>query len=149
MKNAEIIKFLKEHGGLIFLVVLLLFFGVYHNDVFFAMLLVYILTIKFFLSDFLKKKTKKYIAIFIWIIAVFIFISGYYVNHYFPHGEIIDLTEYGCEPNHAEYEDCYQEDMRNLQIPEWAIFLKEYGVGMLMALVFAGLTLIDRESSDA
>jgi len=61
----------------------------------------------------------------------------------YPTGEIVCQND-----DRGPCGEKYKEDLRGLDNPNWAIFLKEYGIGLIMALFFAGLTLIDRKSSE-
>ncbi|KKP92697.1 MAG: hypothetical protein US25_C0083G0001 [Candidatus Moranbacteria bacterium GW2011_GWE1_36_7] len=72
MKNAKIVKFIKEHSGLTLISILVLSLGVYYTDYFFIILLLYIYIIKIFLSDFLQEKIKKYVATIIWTTVIIV-----------------------------------------------------------------------------
>lgn len=137
-----LLNFFKKHTGIILLSVLLLSLGIYHRDLFFIIVLAYTYIIKFLLSDILKKKTRKNIAMSLLVFIGIIFVLVLYANNFMSRGETIDLTEYGCEPsqNREEYEDCYREDMRNLQIPEWAKFLRSNWLVIEFALI--GMALV-------
>ena len=95
------------------------------------------------MKSIITQKAWLLISIFLWI-SFFSFLGFvYYVNHYMPHGEIIDLTEYGCEQfksgtlaSGIEQEDCYQENMDGLQIPNWAKYIRSswflYALALLL-----------------
>ncbi|NCA93633.1 MAG: hypothetical protein EOM84_00480 [Sphingobacteriia bacterium] len=146
----KIVNVFKKNPGITFWSVLLLSLWIYHKDLFFIIILLYTYIIILLLSNIFKEKTKKYISISVWIFAGLVFLTVLYVNNYMPHGEIIDLTEYGCEPsqNREEREDCYQEDMRNLQIPEWAKFLRSYGILLIMGLAGMGICAGSKKSEE-
>lgn len=148
MNANTIINLFKENKGIIIWSIILLSLGIYHKDPFFIMILAYSYIIKFLLSDILKKKTRKNIAMSLLVFIGIIFVLVFYTNNFMPRGETIDLTEYGCEPsqNREEYEDCYREDMRNLQIPEWAKFLRSNWLVIEFALI--GMVLVSYYKED-
>ncbi len=137
MSTNTIINLFKENKGIIIWSIILLSLGIYHRDLFFIIVLAYTYIIKFLLADILKKKTRKNIAMSLLVFIGIFFVLVLYVNNFMPRGEMIDLTEYGCEPNRnrEEYEDCYREDMRNLQIPEWAKILRSNWLVIEFALI--------------
>lgn len=135
----KILSLLKENSGMAILSILLLVLGIFSKDSFFIIALIYIYIIKLLLSDYFGEKTKKYIAIVIWTVAIFVFVSGYYVNHYLPKGEMYPTGEIVCQnDDRGPCREEYKEDLRGLDNPSWAIFLKKNGVSILIALVFAG-----------
>jgi hypothetical protein len=128
MEKIKFVDFLKENIGMASWTIILVLLGFFQKDLFWIFLLMYVFVVRLFLSDFFQEKTKKNIAKIIWVSVCLIFLAGYYVNNFMPSGEMIDLTEYGCEPGAVSdrqvKSDCYQENLANLQIPKWAKFLK-------------------------
>jgi hypothetical protein len=92
---------------------------------------------------YLNEKVRFSLAIVIWIAVIVVGGLTYYVNHYLPHGEEYSTGEYVC-PNDTSgpCREQYKEDLRGLDIPEWAKFLrKSDGQLVFFGLLFAGLTL--------
>lgn len=76
----------------------------------------------------MDKKTYNTLGIIVWWIFGISMVLTLYVNYYLPHGPMIN-TGYDCvEYNDGRSSDCgdqYVEDTRNLNIPDWAKFLRE------------------------
>lgn len=143
----KIINSLKENKGITIWSVILLSLGIYHRDLFFILVLAYVYIIKFLLSDIIIRRFRKNIAIGLWVFAGIIIITVLYVNNFMPRGEIIDLTEYECEDS-ERYSNCYQEDMRNLQIPEWAKFLRSNWLIIEVALAGMAFAVYYKEDAE-
>ncbi|MFA5778442.1 MAG: hypothetical protein WC870_03090 [Candidatus Paceibacterota bacterium] len=77
----------------------------------------------------MDKKTYNTLGIIVWWIFAITIGLTYYVNYHMPHGPMIN-TGYDCvEYNDGRSSACgdqYVEDTRNLNIPDWAKFLREY-----------------------
>jgi hypothetical protein len=65
----------------------------------------------------------------------------YYVNHYMPHGEYYPTGEYVSRYEGGPMVEQYKEDLRELNIPNWAKFLRVHGIGLSLILVIAGAVL--------
>jgi hypothetical protein len=80
------------------------------------------------------------------------FVTGgltYYVNHYMPHGPSYPTGEIVCEnDDRGPCGEEYKEDMRRVPIPEWAKFLREYFILVLMPLGVGATLLTARGSAD-
>jgi hypothetical protein len=149
MKKIKIIILLKENSGMTILSILLLTLGIFSRDKFFIIVLLYIYSIKLLLSDYFREKTKKYIAMVIWTVAIFVFASGYYVNHYLPRGEMYPTGDIVCQnDDRGPCGEEYKEDLRGLDNPSWAIFLKENGIPLMIALAFAGIVVSAKKSQE-
>jgi hypothetical protein len=89
----------------------------------------------------ITKKAWKLIAIISWILFVALFGIGYYVNHYMPHGQFYSTGDYVCQnddrgPCHEEY----KEDLRFLNIPKWAKFIRtSEGEVLIFGLLFVAI----------
>ena len=85
--------------------------------------------------------TKKYIRLIVWIIVITLIGLTFYVNWYMPHGPMID-TGYEIEPpewSRGGPVEKYVEDMRELNIPNWAKFLRKNTTGIfIIGLLVAG-----------
>ena len=134
---------IKKHLGLIILTILLVSLDIYKEEVFFTIFLIYGLFIKFLLSDFVKGKLRKLLAIIIW--TAFIIFSGLtvYVNYYLPHGPRYPTGEIVCQnDDRGPCGEEYKEDLRELNIPSWAKFIRQSeGMLSLLGLLFAGLVV--------
>jgi len=90
-----------------------------------------------------KKLVLNIAIIIVWV--SFVITSGlvFYVNHYMPHGPSYATGEYVCEND--DRGPCgpeYKEDTQNLNIPNWAIFIKNSeGQLLWMGLLFLGVIL--------
>ena len=91
-------------------------------------LVIYGLFIRYLIQTSLSKAKRRVIFYTLGIAAAVIFVAGYYVNYYMPHGPMIDGLE-----------EFYAEDMRNLNIPDWAKFLRSHDVALFFALAFAAV----------
>ena len=83
--------------------------------------------------------------------ALFIAMGGvtYYVNHYMPHGPSYPTGEMVCEnDDRGPCGEEYKKDMRRVPIPEWAKFLREYFILVLMPLGVGATLLTTRGSAD-
>lgn len=146
MKN-----FLKKYKWWIIFGVLAVLVDTLTRYLFFTIIFSYVLFIKFLLSNFLKEKSRKIIKIIILIILISSSGLTIYVNYYLPHGQMIDTgeTEEVCigDRNCKEVER-YVEDTRNLNIPDWAKFLRRYGNMMFFALFFAFIVSMKKEENN-
>ncbi len=116
---------------------------------FFTMFFVYALFINFLASGFLKEKFKKIVNAVILVILISSFGLTVYVNWYLPRGPMIDTgeTEEVCIADNRGCKEVerYVEDTRNLDIPEWAKFLKRYGLMTLLLIAFAYIASTKKE----
>jgi len=134
---------LKKHSGLIVLTIIIISLDVMHRELFFSILLSYGLLIKFFLSDFLRNEPRKILSIIIWSCFAIILGLTIYVNYYLPHGPSCPTGEIVCKnDDRGPCGEEYREDLQNVDIPEWAKFLrKSEGNLILMGLCFAGIAI--------
>jgi len=77
----------------------------------------------------------------IWLTAIGLGGGIYYVNHHLPHGPMYATGDVVCQnDDRGPCGEEYREDFENLDIPDWAKFLKGSEAGLLlMGLVFAGI----------
>lgn len=70
----------------------------------------------------------------------------FYVNWYMPHGPKYPTGEIVCQnDDRGPCGEQYKEDTRNLDIPEWAKFLRTSEATLLvMGLLFAGIVVGNR-----
>lgn len=85
----------------------------------------------------------------IWTVFLILFVLGIYVNWYLPHGPSYPTGEVICQnDDRGPCAEEYKEDMRGLNIPDWAKFFRTSEAMLLMlALAFAGI-IISKRSSD-
>lgn len=90
-----------------------------------------------------RKKIIIFLTILIWIGFFIVSVLIYYVNHYLPKGPIYPTGDIVCEyDNRGRCGESYEEDVRGLDVPEWAKFFKKSEGGLLwMALLFWGIVL--------
>lgn len=84
------------------------------------------------------QKTEKYwkiLSAIVWILF-FVFIAlTYYVNHYMPRGPLFSTGDYNCyNDDRGPCEEGYVEDMRSLDIPSWAKFIRKNFIGIFLVL---------------
>lgn len=132
----------KKYRTSIILIIIFISLNIYciwHKEFFFTIISLYGLMIKFFLSDFLKEGLRKILAITIWTAFTIFFGLTVYTNYYLPHGPSYPTGEIICRnDDRGPCGEKYIEDTRNLNIPEWAKFLRESkGELLLFGLLFA------------
>lgn len=135
----------KKYPSLTIFAVFCTSLSLYQRDSFFFILLLYVMLINFLLSGSLSIRIRKALEIVTWVsVATIICLIGY-VNHYLPHGPMIDIG-YDCtEYNDGRSTACgeqYLEDDRNLNIPDWAKFLRSSeSTQLLLSLSFIAIVL--------
>jgi energy-coupling factor transporter transmembrane protein EcfT len=131
----------KKYSGTIILSVILVFLAIFTKDLFFLVILLYGLFIKLLLSEFITGKLRKVTSGVIWGSFTIFFCLGFYVNYQLPHGPKYPTGEVVCQND--ERGPCteeYKEDMGNLNIPEWAKFIRSSsGMIVIIGLLFAGI----------
>lgn len=85
----------------------------------------------------MNKKTYNNLGIIVWFLFVFSIGSTVYVNYFLPHGPSYPTGEVVCQnDDRGPCGDEYKEDMSNLNIPEWAKFMREYFLLFLLGEFF-------------
>jgi len=137
------ITWIKQKWSLILVAIILLALDIWHKEIFFSILFAYGLLIKFFLSDFLSAKLRKIFAIIIWTVFVVLVGLTVYVNYGMPHGPSYPTGDIVCQnDDRGPCGEEYKEDLRNVDIPNWAKFLrKSEGQLLLFGLLFAGIVI--------
>ena len=90
----------------------------------------------------MNKKTRSSLVVkrlrrIFWIIVIMIAVLTFYVNWYMPHGEYYPT-------GYSRYDEVgpeYLEDMRELNIPNWAKFLRVNGFRLFFMLAIIGVVL--------
>jgi len=136
-------NWLKQKWLLILVAIILISLDIWHKELFFSILLAYGLAIKFFLSDSLSAKLRKIFAISIWSIFIVLVGLTVYVNYGMPHGPSYPTGDIVCQnDDRGPCREEYKEDLRNVDIPNWAKFLrKSEGELLLFGLLFAGIVV--------
>lgn len=82
----------------------------------------------------------------IWALFIVLCASMFYVNHYLPHGPMIDTGDVVCQnDDRGPCGEKYIEDTRRLNIPDWAKFFRTSEAELLIyALAFAGIIASSR-----
>lgn len=134
--------FLIENKWLIITGVILSTLSLFRGSYFLIIILLYILFIKIFLSDVISAKIRKYTVNLFWVIGISLSVATIYVNYHLPHGPTYPTGEIVCQnDDRGPCREEYEEDMRNVDIPDSAKFIREnFGI-TLIALVFAGIVL--------
>jgi hypothetical protein len=137
------ITWIKQKWILILVALILLSLDIWHKELFFSILFAYGLMIKFFLSDSLGVKLRKFFAVVIWSVFVVLVGLTVYVNYGMPHGPSYPTGDIVCQnDDRGPCGEEYKEDLRNVNIPNWAKFLrKSEGTLLLFGLLFAGIVI--------
>jgi len=137
------IAWLKQKWVWILAAVILVSLDIWHKELFFSILFAYGLIIKFFLSDYLSPKLRKFFATTIWTSLIVLVGLTVYVNYYMPHGPSYPTGEVVCQnDDRGPCGEEYKEDLRNVDIPNWAKFLRRSeGQLLLFGLLFAGIVI--------
>lgn len=92
----------------------------------------------------MDKKTYNILGIIVWWMFSISIALTIYVNKFMPHGPMIN-TGYDCvevdDRGHMECGDQYVEDTRNLNIPDWAKFMREYFLIVILGEAFLAMYL--------
>lgn len=138
--------FFKKHLQLIILSLILILLSIYWEELFFISLLIYGLFIKLLLSDYINGKKQKILAVTIWATFLILFGLTIYVNNNLPHGPSYSTGEYVCQNDgRGPCGEEFKEDMRELNIPDWAKFLRSSGGWLLiMGLFGAGIIVSNK-----
>ncbi len=138
---------IKKHLGLVVLSALLMLLSVYSGEVFFIILLIYVLFIKLLLSEYVSGALRKSLSIILWI--GFVIVAGFifYTNHYLPHGPSYPTGDIIClNDDRGPCGEQYKEDLRYIDIPNWAKFFKQSeGEALLLGLLFAALAVSGKD----
>lgn len=88
----------------------------------------------------MNKPIGKMAAVLLGIVSVGTFAGGYYVNHHLPHGPSYPTGDIVCQNDgRGPCGEAYEEDLRELNIPEWAKFLRENGLLIVFLSAFAAI----------
>lgn len=123
--------------------IILISLDIWQKKLFFSILFAYGLMIKFFLSDFLSVKLRKFFTLVIWTSFIVLVGLTIYVNYYLPHGPSYPTGEIVCQNDDSgPCEEQFKEDLRDVDIPNWAkFFRKSEGELLLFGLLFAGIVI--------
>ena len=96
-------------------------------------------------KNFWSSLAMKRLRMIFWITVIVLAGLVYYVNHYMPKGPMIE----GYEVEAPDWKGGgivmkYIEDVRELNIPNWAKFLKLRGAELVFSLVVIGIVLGDK-----
>ena len=91
---------------------------------------------KYFWSSLAMKRVR----LIFWITLFIFMVLTFYINWYMPRGEMIDM---GYEVESPDYSgrgsvEKFIEDVRELDIPNWAKFLRLNVYKLVVILLFAG-----------
>ena len=101
------------------------------------------------LTKSISKKIYRISLITIWISFFTVFGLGIYVNYYLPHGPSYPTGEIVCRnDDRGPCEEQYIEDMRELNIPGWAKFIRKSGFIFLLGLLFAGIVISGKKDEN-
>lgn len=133
---------LKKYWYIIILAIALILLDIYLKQLFYTIFLVYGLFIKLISSKLVVGKLKTILSVIIWTAFLVVMGLTFYVNYYLPHGPSYPTGDIVCQNNdRGPCGEAHKEDMRLLNIPDWAKFLREYFEGVLLALLVAGIAI--------
>lgn len=90
----------------------------------------------------MPKQFFKYIATGVWTLFFGVAALTFYVNHYMPHGPSYDTGDVVCQNDgRGPCGELYKEDLSAVNIPDWAKFLREDFVLVLVGLGILGFYL--------
>ena len=139
----------KNNLGKFLLSVILVGLSIWHSTYFYVGALVYGMAMYLLWGASLKTNVRRFLSITVWIASVIIFGAGVYVNYWLPHGPSYSTGEIVCQND--ERGPCgeqYKEDLRGLDIPIWAKFLRQSeGELLLLALLFAGIVISSKDKN--
>ncbi len=85
----------------------------------------------------MKKETLNTLGVMVWWILVISIGLTIYVNYFMPHGPSYPTGEIVCQnDDRGPCGEEYKEDMRNLNIPNWAKFMREYFLLVILGEIF-------------
>ncbi len=140
-------RWLKKNWIAIVLGICALGLSLWQSTSFWIVVFLYVLAINFILKGSISKKVIGIISTTIWVVFVLTIGLTAYVNYYLPHGPSYSTGEYVCQnDDRGPCAEEYKEDLRDVNIPIWAKFLRTSG-GQLtwMALLFAGIVIKSRK----
>jgi hypothetical protein len=80
-----------------------------------------------------------------WVALCLLLIATYYVNHYMPHGPMYDTGDVVCENDgRGPCGEEYIEDTHQLNIPDWAKFVRRYWLLVAVPLFVGGAILNEK-----
>lgn len=86
-----------------------------------------------------KERVWRLAAKAIWLILTVILITTIYANNHYPHGTTIHTGEFSCNDNGGGCAEDTKEDTRNLNIPQWAKFVKDNTNMAILAFFVLGI----------
>lgn len=141
-----IFKFLvesyKKHPWVILWCIFWFSVGAYYKDIEAFIFAAYGILISYLYSGVIPEKLRAKVESLIWGACALIFALTIYVNYYLPHGPMIYTGEEECITPDKGGEQCrdeYFEDMRRLNIPDWAKFIREDWEKLLWSLFALGM----------
>lgn len=76
------------------------------------------------------------------LIMAFVVVLGstIYTNYFLPHGPSYDTGDVVCENDgRGPCHEAYKEDLRNVNIPNWAKYMRNYGAMSVILLAVASV----------
>ncbi len=90
----------------------------------------------------MSQQTAKILARIVWISFFLLAVVTFYVNHYMPHGPLYSTGDIVCQNDgRGPCGESFIEDTRDLDIPEWAKFLRHHFVLVFIVFGIGGLYL--------
>lgn len=140
-------KIIKQYGIWILLSLAFTWLTFADRDFFWVLIFVYIVVIYLFLNTELNDRLTKFLKISIWTLFLLVTALTFYTNYYLPHGPSYPTGDIVCmNDGRGPCGESYIEDTTNLDIPEWAKFLRDSKGGLLwMGLLFAGIVVSNKK----
>lgn len=143
-------KWLKQNWKILALAILAILYSFWTSDILWVVLFIYGMIIRYFLIATIPEKLLNFFRVTIWVIFFLWTASMFYVNYYLPHGDSYPTGDVVCQnDDRGPCAEQYKEDMSDLNIPNWAKFLRSSG-GFLtwMGLLLVGIMISSKNKNE-
>ena len=97
----------------------------------------------------MNKKNFRTLSKIVWVLFFTTVVLTFYVNNFLPHGPMYDTGDVVCQNDeHGPCGEQFKEDMRELNIPDWAKFIREDFIILFMGLGILGFYLSARAKDE-
>ena len=134
---------IKQNWVKIIIIIYVVWLSWKESNLFWIVLLTLGIGIYLILTKSIPRKIINIMSIIIWISVFMIIGLMFYINYSLPHGPSYPTGEIVCQnDDRGPCTEQYKEDMRGLDIPSWAKFIRSSEGWLLwMGLVFVGIAL--------
>ena len=134
---------IKQNWVKIIIIIYVVWLSWKESNLFWIVSLILGIGIYLILTKSIPRKIINIMSIIIWISVFMIIGLMFYINYSLPHGPSYPTGEIVCQnDDRGPCTEQYKEDMRGLDIPSWAKFIRSSEGWLLwMGLVFVGIAL--------